>query len=205
MSYSRSSGNSGVVLLGSPYAQSSTISAWRLQVSSMLFWLNLIVSLLGQKHWCLGSVVEPGRDTETHLSNTASVVKTFLGVLTHMSLYHTLPTWVFSNVNIKSCFHPVKTNTMETVELLLVFFSSSKLLPFCDFHSNSYVNLGWPGISPLITKKLMSVTQAKQNKNFQVWPKFLVCLLRVDVSSFLSNTYGIQHFVLILQITGRKR
>lgn len=145
--------------------------------------LNLTVSSV--RHFGAKSVVGPGWAMETHLSNTTSVVKTFLGVLTHMSLYHTPSLWVFLKCQHWKLFPPtVKTDAMETVELLLVFAACQNHCPLLDFHSNSYVNPGWPGISPLITEKLMNFIQANQNKNLEVWPKFLVGLLRVDVSSF---------------------
>lgn len=146
--------------------------------------LNLTVSLLGQTLWCqecCGARVSHGDPPQQYNLSCKNILRG----LTHMSLYHTPSPWVFLKCQHWKLFPPtVKTDTMETVELLLVFAACQNHCPLLDFHPNSYVNPGWPGISPLITEKLMNFIQANQNKNLQVWPKFLVCLLRVDVSSF---------------------
>lgn len=155
-------------------------------------------SRLGHINTSAGVLWSWKRVAETHFSNTTLVAETFFGLLILTSLH---PLSLFSNVNTERCSlaPPAETNTTETCWFLWMSnCSSSNLRRLLDFIlSLVFSHVGSGGV--LSSPKVHEPQTTKPNKINNVGPEFRVCLLRSYPTS-LSNTYGIKHFVFILQM-----
>ena len=164
MRYSGSSGElEGLLMVGQLRAVIHSFRHENYRCHLSCSQLDLTVSCLGHIHWwqeCRGTQGRPWRP----ISAAQPWLRKHPWGCWYIRVY-TPHHESLLRCQLWKLFPPsLKTNAIETVEFLLVFAALQNRCPLLDFHSKSCVSPGWLGISPLITKKLMNLTQTEQNK-----------------------------------------